>query len=121
MAVLFIGASLFGLNGCATTGSYAVKGTDYNQFYDTNGEYKLVGRNNDIYLEKLDKSESKRITNTPSITERVADFSKDGKYILYMEEHGSGLTDITCYLIERGKDDKDRKEISITEYGYIKD
>lgn len=107
---------LIGLGGCATTGS-AVQNTQseigYEKFYDSYGDYKIVGRDNDIYLEKLDGSESRRITNTSSIKEDFAIFSKDGNYIAYHEN-----TD-RHYIIRSNTDDRERKEISFDEISNI--
>jgi|GEM_PF-3342676 hypothetical protein len=113
-ACLVVGLGLMGLAGCATTGS-AVQNTQneigYEKFYDAHGDYKLVGRNNDIYLEKLDGSESKRITHTPNTLEMGANFVADGKYIVYTEE-GT----YAHFLITKEEDDSNKKLISTKEY-----
>lgn len=78
----FAGLSMLGMSGCASTQGY-VSNVDHQKFYDSYGEYKLVRRNNDIWMEKLDGGEGKRVTNTPEIEEGSAYFVSDGNYIAY--------------------------------------
>ena len=115
MAVLLIGASLLGLNGCATTGSYAVSGTDYEQFYDTNGIRRLVNRNNDVWIEKLDGSEKRQITHTPNIREDEAYFVLGSSHIVYGKLNYAQPYLSKVYLVPVDKDDNARKEISMSE------
>ena len=86
-AGFLFGLSLMGLAGCATTGSYAVENNNlgYEEFFSLRGDQRLVRKNNDVYLEKEDGTESKRVTYTPNIKENYAAFSTDGKYIMYNE------------------------------------
>jgi hypothetical protein len=118
ITLLLIGISLLGLAGCATTGNYA-GGNDigYERFFDRRGDYKLVSRNNDVYLEKIDGSDSRQITHTPDIREGGADFGRDGKYILYSEDVFDPYAKIRgkYYKINFDSDDSTRKQISIDE------
>lgn len=82
---LLLGASLLGLNGCATVGAVQNGSMDYD-FLDSYGEYKALRRNNDIYLENLDGSISQKKTNTPNIWENECSFRANGKYLIYSEE-----------------------------------
>ena len=78
------------LGGCATTG-YATGGRNeigYEKFHDSYGDQKIVSRNNDLYLEKLDGSESRKLTNTPDLLELWPRFIENGKKIIYAEWHG---------------------------------
>lgn len=117
-AYLLLGASLLGsafLGGCATTSGTMQKDVGYEQFYDSQGDYKLVGKNNDIYLEKLDGSESRQVTHTPNVKERAGYFTKTGNYIIYWDEttpDGYG-----AYLVKTEEDDSKRIRISEDE-GY---
>lgn len=118
-ASILVGLSLMGLAGCATTGSYAVESNNMSgeKFYDLKEEYRLVGKNNDVYLEKEDGTESKQVTYTPKMPEQAAFFSKDGKKIVYLET--IGLNKYKEYKINIGLDEKSRKEISIDEYNAL--
>ena len=119
-----LGASL-GLGGCATGGAgYVQSNVGYEKFCDSKGEYRLVSKNNDVYLEKLDGTESRQITHTPKIQETTANFSKNGKSILYVEELSAGLLAGVYwkdYVVESDKDDSSRREISASEYSSRRD
>jgi hypothetical protein len=110
-----VGLALLGASGCATTGYTGGKRVNY-EFCDKYGEYKLVKKNNDLYIEKLDGSESRRITNTPNIREGTARFISEGKYIIYSEVPKIGWGITGSYIIPRNSNDKDRKEISRDEF-----
>lgn len=99
---------LLGLvSGCATV---PVSNIGYEKFYDSYGDHKLVGRNNDIYLEKLDGSESRQITHTPNNKERLAWFTKSGDYIVYWDE--TTPSGYGAYLTNIKEDDSKRIHIS---------
>jgi len=126
---LLAGLILMGLAtlaGCATTGSYAEDNSQrnfgYDSFDDLKGEYKLVKKNNDVYLEKIDGSDSKQITHTPLVKETGA-FSAEGNYIIVMEEyenpHDRRNPHQKFFLIKRDSDDSTRKEISADESVHI--
>jgi len=110
---ILVGLGLLGLTGCKSVPvSKSQNEIGYEGFYDSYGNYRLVRRNNDIWMEKLDGSESRRITNTPAILERKAYFSKDGNYIIYLDgtiAYGEG-----AYLVKTKEDDS--AKVRITEY-----
>jgi hypothetical protein len=112
----FVFAGSVGLGGCATmngTGQNTQNEIGYEKFYDSYGDYKLVGRNNDIYLEKIDGSESKQITHTPHIVEIEAQFSVNGKYIVYETQDLFFISPIfKFYRVPINRDDTNRQEIS---------
>jgi len=113
--LVLLGLSLLGLGGCATTENYAAENNmGYEQFFDSRGDYKLVERNNDLYFEKIDGSESRQVTHTPSIREAGAYFSRGGKYILYIEDVFNDYTQTRGkhYRINFDGDDSNRKQIS---------
>lgn len=114
ITLFFLWLGLMGLAGCATTSEFAVHNEPNYRFLDSYKGYRLVERNNDIYLEKLDGSESRRITNTPNINERYATISKEGEYIAYEEDRG-GYYNAQYYLIKFNSDDSIRKRISLEE------
>lgn len=105
-----LGASLMGLAGCATTGQYD------GWVSEQRGEYKLITRNDDLYLEKLDGSESKQLTHTPNYPSGGARFIQGGKYIVYGENNGSVFDTGRWYIIPAEGDDSQRKEITEREY-----
>lgn len=118
-ACLIIGASLLaggslGLTGCITTGYALQNGVDYDQFYDSNGEYKLVGRNNDVWMEKIDGSEKRQITHTPSIPELRAYLVSDQKYIVYTEPQHL-FSNSKSFIVPSDSNDSERKPISWNE------
>lgn len=129
LILILIGlAALCGLgSGCAATSSYAEENyktnLGYESFYDLKGEYKLVGKNNDIYLEKIDGSESRQITHTPQVKEASSAFSSEGNYIIIMEEyenpHDRKNPLQKFFLIKKESNDSTKKEISPDEAVHI--
>lgn len=109
MAVLLIGASLLGLNGCATVGAVQ---NNQETYLDSHGDYRLIERNNDIHMEKLDRSESRQITHTPQSKERLAWFTKNGTYIMYLDETTPDGSGAGAYLVKTEEDDSKRIKIS---------
>ena len=88
---------------------------DY-EFRDLHDYYKLVARNNDLYVEHLYEEGSRKITHTPKIPEGFAFFTKDAKYIVYREgifdrAHEDREREAKRYIIPFDKDDSVRKEI----------
>ena len=104
-----VGLGLMGLAGCATTGQYEMHA------WAQKGEYKIITRNDDLYLEKLDGSDSKQLTHTPAKTNTYARFVADGKYIVYGEINSNGVGS-RYYIIPADSDDSQRKEISEQEF-----
>lgn len=105
-----LGLGLMGLAGCATTGQYEMHA------WAQKGEYIIITRNEDLYLEKLDGSESRRLTHTPTYVEANARFVGQGKYIVYGENNGSAFDTGRGYIIPADGDDSQRKEISEQEF-----
>ncbi|MEI8349381.1 MAG: hypothetical protein WCI77_04420 [Candidatus Omnitrophota bacterium] len=111
---VFLLLVISGLSGLAEHATISIVSgeADY-ELLDTHGEYRLVEKNNDIWMEKLDGRETKQITRTPSIRETFAIFSKDGQYIVYAEQNNSR------YIVKSGCDDGSRKEINFEEISNI--
>jgi Tol biopolymer transport system component len=109
--MILLVAGLTGTNGCAGIPVNNVQNqVGYEKFFDSQGDERLIEKNNDLYLEKIDGSESRRITNTPKIKERTAYFSKNGRYIVYFDEtisDGYG-----AYLVQTNEDDSRKIKIS---------
>ena len=127
---LILACLLFILTGCSTTydarygnSSAGTYGYDYDKFLDSYEGYKLVRRHEDIYIEKTDGSESRRITHTPHVRETSAFITKDKAYIVYSEYVGwsnfwgasSYRDSYKIYLVDIDGDDSTRKEISFEE------
>jgi hypothetical protein len=112
-------AALCGLgSGCATTGDYSPseqREIGYEKFFDSYGEYRLVKKNNDVWKEKLDGSESTQITHTPNVSEDRADFFANGTYVGYAEEV-SHPYHLDFFLVPSKSDDSQRKKVSVREY-----
>jgi hypothetical protein len=72
--------------------------------YEASGGYQLVDKNNDIYLETLDGSKSKRMTHTPNMKKDYVAFTDDFNYIVYEE-----LPSHEFYIVAIDKDDGSRK------------
>ncbi|MGD9014699.1 MAG: hypothetical protein PVI33_01565 [Candidatus Omnitrophota bacterium] len=135
---LLLALPLF-LGGCATESQYT-KITETKtkeqieeerlgyQFKDRSGDLRLVMRNNDLYIEKIDGSDTRRITYSPAVMEYFANFSKDGRYVFYTTANSKDemyAKIIDGYYVGVGKhfflqsveeDDRNRNEISFGEY-----
>ena len=104
--LLAFGIGLIGLAGCATTMSEGY-------FHQQKGEYQLVSRKNDLYLEKLDGSGGRRLTHTPDNGEFNARFVADGKYIVYLQlANNFPLESHRAFIIPADKEDNERREIN---------
>jgi len=123
LSLMFVG-SVLGASGCATMGSGVQSNIGYDEFYDSYGDYKLVKRSNDIWMEKLDGSKSKQITYTPNLEEGNVFFTSDGKYIAYFEyKRGidwSGNFGIDKFYVQKKPEEnenlEERKEIRGDEF-----
>lgn len=106
---------------CATTHPIAWGEVKY-IFFDRIGEMKLVSRENDLYIEKVDGSDKRKITSTSEIFERDAFFSKDGRYVLYETDESKylmkGVADIKYSRFLQPVDENDSKKIEIDEFMY---
>lgn len=124
-ASFLVGLSLMGLAGCAT-GPYGTTAeiyvrdpgisdeVGYDQYFDMLGDHKLVGRKNDIYIEKIDGTESRQLTHSPNHA-KTAFFCDDGKYITYLEWNGPYIgypTGGDYFIIDSKSDDSTKKAIS---------
>lgn len=106
-SLLLLGASLMGVSGCATM---PVNNSLNYEFLDSQGEQKLIKKNNDLYVEKLDGSGSRRITFTPDIEEFDGEIR--GNYITYLEQ--TGWSNQKYYV--QSIDKEERREINQTEF-----
>jgi hypothetical protein len=110
-------ASLTGLPGYINVANAAAGDVDY---VNSCGEHRIVRINHDLYIEKLDGSERRQLTNTPDIEEGGAFFTKDGKYIVYFEGEPTADSRIDSqdrqnYIIKSDGNDSMRRKISFNE------
>lgn len=103
LVLLIIG--LMGLSGCVTAPVSSMQNqVGYEKFYDSNGEFRIVARNNDLYMEKFDGSGNMQITNTPN--EREDGAFLQGNKIAFSVGHynwGSTLNKYYLAIIENGE------------------
>lgn len=109
------------LTECVNPHSIAVSDMNYS-FFDRIGEIRVVGRNKDLYIEKMDGSDSRRITSTAETYERDAFFSKDGRYVVYETDESrhfsGGVADIKYNYFMQLIDGNDTTKIEIDEFMY---
>jgi hypothetical protein len=91
-------------------------------FYDRYGDLMLVGRDNDIYIDKIDGSESRKVTSTPDLIELDAFLGLGGRYVLYKTEKKVSVFDKTHdyqfeYFMQK-IDDTDLKKTRINDLVY---
>lgn len=117
VASFLLGVSLMGVAGCETFCPPIDTTQPY--FLESREDWKLYKLNNDLYLEKLDGSENKRLTFSPGEMEWPVRFIRDGKYVVYCEmKNGSEK----YYIQPVEKNAEDRKEIRGDEFvSYIHD
>src|SRR3989338_1510399 len=101
--------SFIALTGCSGLGMF--NGYTWTQ----RGEYKIITRNDDLYLERLDGSDSKRLTHTPDKISSSARYVVDGKYIVYGEANSNQFSS-KYYIIPAEGDDAQKKEITEQEF-----
>lgn len=93
------------------------------------GNYKVIKKDNELYLETLTDPESKQITFTPYNAEDMVSFTKDGQYILFRELPHTILKKCTLkeyeqsarfYMVDRDSAGFLKKEITHEEYWKLK-
>ncbi|MFH1211466.1 MAG: hypothetical protein V1659_00890 [Candidatus Woesearchaeota archaeon] len=111
--LILIGLGLSILGGCATTESRTQKDLGYQRFYSSWGNYRLVKKSNDVYLQTLNGNLDKQITHTPKIIEIDAQPSIDGKWIVYETQDAVFLSPIfKFYRVPVDKDDSEGEQIT---------
>ena len=95
---------------------------------DRKGDLRLVNRDDDLYIERSDGSQSRRATNTPDVIELGAKFSANGQSIVYSTTASRYDKTVTTmikdalvtgdhfYIQPVAQDDTARTEISSEEY-----
>lgn len=131
---LLIGTSLLGsalLGGCATIDNNGLSYYDkrvldkimqeareevaQKRFKDSYNGFRIISENKDLYIEKVDGSEKRKITNTPELPETWAFITKDRGYIIYRTTDNLFLSD-RYFSQSLNKDDSNKVEISEEEY-----
>ena len=111
----FVTASYAGVEDVSSTYSKDVVG--YDKFFDMQDEYRLVLKDNDLYIYDMEGIQKRRITHSPKLNKPEASFSKDKSYILYTEiDPSSTQREAKYYRIQFTGDDGSRIIISKDEY-----
>jgi tricorn protease-like protein len=97
---------------------YSKDDVGYDKFFDMQDEYRLVLKDNDLYVYDMEGIDKRRITHTPKINKPEASFSKDRSYILYTEvaQEDSASKEPKYYRIDFTGDDNSKILISAEEY-----
>jgi len=91
--------------------------TEYDKLYDSYAGYRLVSRHNDIYLEREDGGESRRITQSLEIHEGACYFLLEGEYIVYKENKNKyDYASDRYFITPKSEKFKKRDEISLQEF-----
>ena len=115
----FLTASYAGVEDVSSI--YSKNDMGYDKFFDVQDEYRLVLKDNDLYVFDMGGMDKRRITHDSKINKQDASFSKDRSYILYTEEasEGSASKEPRYYRIEFTGDDNSRILISKEEYASL--
>jgi len=117
-SLFFLYSSLLGLGGCANNSS-AIKNSINSEVLDSRGGYKLVRKDNDIYLGKSDGSETRRISKTPYKEEVGAFFTSTGNYVYYIETSNQTNKPERYFVVAKNKDYHSIKRVSGEEYNHL--
>ncbi|MFH1459988.1 MAG: hypothetical protein ABIG64_06415 [Candidatus Omnitrophota bacterium] len=79
--ILMLVMLTFLASGCGQKVMLASGG--YNQHFARYGNYNLVSKNSDLYMEKIDGKETKRLTFTPKQKEDFAFMVSNSGYVAY--------------------------------------
>ncbi|MCK9573456.1 MAG: hypothetical protein M0R20_03525 [Candidatus Omnitrophica bacterium] len=100
------------------TDTYSKDEIGYDKFFSVQGDFKLVMKDNDLYVYDIEGAGKRRITHTPKLNKPMASFSKDRGYILYAEYTDGGVKggELRYYRTKFENDDNSRSRISKEEY-----
>ncbi|MFA5008712.1 MAG: hypothetical protein WC546_05780 [Candidatus Omnitrophota bacterium] len=88
----------------------------YYKFYDSYDDYVLARKDGDLYVEKLNRTDSRRVTFNPKETKTDAMFTKNGRCIVYSVNRCCIEPKIAYYMQPVDKDDSARTEIAAKEF-----
>lgn len=77
---------------------------------DVYNGYKIISEDNDLYIEKIDGTEKRRLTNTPNVKETWGFISKDGQCVSYKTTDSTYLKE-EIFVLPINKDDSLREKI----------
>ena len=104
--------------GCGGRATIASGG--YNHYFAKYGEYNLVSKNSDLYMEKVDGSKSKRLTFTPKFKEDFAFIIGNSGYIAYSVYETTSKMNLSkpnkYYIQNMDMGPRSRKSISEKEF-----
>ncbi len=97
--------------------TYSKDQVGYDKFFDVQDEYRLVLKDNDLYVYDMEGMQKRRITHSSKMDKPEASFSKDKGYILYAEiDQGNPKAEPKYYRVPFSSDDNSRVLISKEEY-----
>ncbi|MCK9615417.1 MAG: hypothetical protein M0R48_07935 [Candidatus Omnitrophica bacterium] len=101
--------------------TYSKDEIGYDKFLSVQDDYKLVMKDNDIYVYDIAGLSRRRITHTAKLNKPMATFSKDRGYILYAEysKEGENEGELKYYRVKFDQDDDSRQLISSDEYNAL--
>lgn len=118
VGVIVLISSLCFIFGCASKDK--IGGGGYKHHFAQYGKYNLISKNNDLYIEKIDGSGSKRLTFTPKFREDFAFIVGNSGYVAYSVYENSSKIDLSkpnrFYIQNMDMDFKSRKRISEEEF-----
>lgn len=91
---------------------------DYDKFFSLQDNYKLVMKDNDLYVYNIDGTNKRRITHSPKFNKPMASFAKDRSYIIYAQysQEGANGGELKYYRVKFEEDDNRRSPILKEEY-----
>lgn len=82
--VILLAGALFAVDWVT---AYSAEGEQQGTyFFDRLGDLVLIGKEKELYIQRIDGSNRKKITSTPDITELDAFFGYGGRYVVYKAE-----------------------------------
>ena len=111
----------FPVNAADYTDTYSKDEIGYDKFFSVQDDYKLVMKDNDLYVYDIAGLDRRRITHTAKLNKPMATFSKDRGYILYAEysKEGENKGELKYYRVKFDQDDDSRQLISSDEYNAL--
>lgn len=122
LILILLGFYLVSVTAATSSDTYSQDEIGYDKFFDLQGGFKLVLKDNDIYVYGISKDVGeRRITHTPKLNKPIANFAKDRAYIIYAEytKEGANEGELRYYRVNFADDDNNRQRISKEEYNAL--